>query len=1142
MPLTQDTMNPQSRHHLRSRLFHAISASLMLGLGATASAQAGVLPHSSDLQAGTCAALDGAQAKRACESARAAYLQAGHAPAQAGAPAAATASSQAIAETGVAGDPDSWRSDEFEQDWGLAAINAHYAYARGLTGAGIRIGLFDSGAGLEHPEFAGKNHHGLHIGDIDADGNRCAANRYIAGGSTCFGTDGGTAQLDAYYFDDTFAAYRSTRHLAGKVVYGYNSHGTHVAGTMAANRDGSGMHGVAFGANFSSARLFADSLTFVTVDNGYIVSLGALGEQPSNSAFADMFAQMNADGVRALNHSWGLAREPGTAAGQDALFANPYMLERLTTMRDGTLANGMLQVWAAGNTNAAIPSPSQSPIAGIYASLPRFMPELEQFWLSVVNVRQTGNDANPYVLSNRSMKCGLSANWCLAAPGSNITSAVYGVQDPDAFWGGWVGGNIDDLLPDEDGNFSLDPEGLTPSYDYDIYSGTSMAAPHVTGALALLFERYPYLDNPQIRDILLTTATDLGAPGVDEIYGWGMLDLKKAIEGFGQFRVDTDVVMNHKAGGLHVWNDARVWDDWTNDIGGPGRLSFTSQNGGWLRLSGDNSFHGLSLKGGTLELSGSNALTDDVKVEGGVLRLTGSLDGSALTVSGGTVVVNGRVVNGDTHIGANGTLGGSGTLGNTTVAGTIAPGNSIGNLTVNGQYVQQAGSRFLVEMRPPSATDTLTVNGAATLNGGTVVALRSPGVYALGQSYSFLTATQGITGKFAGVDNSLFGPFAKMQLRYGATSVHADVVRAAALASAAGTANQRQTAGAIDAFADANPLLQTLVFMDAGNAVKAFDQLSGDLHPSLRNLLLEEGRQVRNAALARANSGHDAFSSQSTAPGVTLWADVLGSGSHLESDGNATALRSSGQQTLIGGDYQFDSGLRIGALGGGGRSDAHAKLRATKGEIHSRTLAIHGGQRWGGLGLHGGLSVASHDIKGQRSVTALGATQTLQSKYDGETRQLFVEGGYQFGSAGWQLEPYLQYAHVKSESDAFGERGGNAALNARKADSTVDLTTAGLRGAVNLKGAQQEQSWLSLRGGLAYRQASGDRTPATAMAFAGGSTFTTWGTPIADKATLVELGLAARMSERVLLELGYNGQYSDEGRDHAANARLSVRF
>ncbi|PJK04107.1 hypothetical protein CO612_08430, partial [Lysobacteraceae bacterium NML71-0210] len=58
-------------------------------------------------------------------------------------------------EAAKLGDADSWKSEEFMQDWGLEAMNAHHAYARGLTGSGIRIGLFDSGVGLDHTEFAG---------------------------------------------------------------------------------------------------------------------------------------------------------------------------------------------------------------------------------------------------------------------------------------------------------------------------------------------------------------------------------------------------------------------------------------------------------------------------------------------------------------------------------------------------------------------------------------------------------------------------------------------------------------------------------------------------------------------------------------------------------------------------------------------------------------------------------------------------------------------------------------------------------------------------------------------------------------------------------------------------------------------------
>ena len=59
-------------------------------------------------------------------------------------------------------------------------------------------------------------------------------------------------------------------------------------------------------------------------------------------------------------------------------------------------------------------------------------------------------------------------------------------------------------------------------------SGTSFAAPFVAGALALVMEAHPELDGPAALERLLASARDLGTPGPDEIYGWGVLDLGKA--------------------------------------------------------------------------------------------------------------------------------------------------------------------------------------------------------------------------------------------------------------------------------------------------------------------------------------------------------------------------------------------------------------------------------------------------------------------------------------------------------------------------------------------------------------------------------------------------------------------------------------
>lgn len=60
--------------------------------------------------------------------------------------------------------------------------------------------------------------------------------------------------------------------------------------------------------------------------------------------------------------------------------------------------------------------------------------------------------------------------------------------------------------------------------------GTSMATPHVAAAAALLLEENPNLSPSQIKTILEQNADDFGAPGWDNIYGWGRINIEKALD------------------------------------------------------------------------------------------------------------------------------------------------------------------------------------------------------------------------------------------------------------------------------------------------------------------------------------------------------------------------------------------------------------------------------------------------------------------------------------------------------------------------------------------------------------------------------------------------------------------------------------
>ncbi len=274
-------------------------------------------------------------------------------------------------------------TNEANWNYSIAQIKAQAAWNRGYTGQGTVTAVFDSGLDTGDNQFIGR----------------------IAGPG--FDAITGTVGVTT---DDMW-------------------HGTFVSGIIAANRDGIGMVGVAYGTQLLPVQI-------VNPDGSITLSDGQLA---AGINYATSFIQHDygTTGPKAFvfNNSWN-SSTPITQLS--ASFLASYMPQTLSAYKAAVKA-GAIVVFAAGNDGASQP--------GFYAALPADFSYLQGGWVAAVATDSTGR------IASYSDRCGSAAAWCIAAPGTNLIS-VY-------------------------------------SRGYGMASGTSFAAPNVSAAADILIQEYP---------------------------------------------------------------------------------------------------------------------------------------------------------------------------------------------------------------------------------------------------------------------------------------------------------------------------------------------------------------------------------------------------------------------------------------------------------------------------------------------------------------------------------------------------------------------------------------------------------------------------------------------------------------------------
>ncbi|MCS3845364.1 autotransporter-associated beta strand protein [Xanthomonas campestris] len=828
---------------------------------------------------------------------------------------------------------------------------------------------------------------------------------------------------------------RTNNVAVGDVV----GHGTVVAELAAGRAVGQWPGGIAPGAGLVSARIISDR---APVDDGS----GQGNEVDGPLGLGSVHADLIGAGVRIMNNSWGgLYWNDPTVTNQ---IAQEY--------RSFVIGNDGLVVFASGNESRAQPSdtaalPSQ---VGPNGTLPAA--DLERGWL-VVGALDT---ANPTQLASYSNACGVAMRYCLVAPGTSLF---------------------------------IDPDATASNIRYFYGSGTSFAAPLVSGAAALVWQAFPYFNNDLVRQTLLGTATDLGAAGVDPTFGYGLLNVGKAVLGPARFdwgTVDVEVTT--------------LRSTWANDISGNGGL--TKRGSGTLILSSSN-----------------NTFAGDTQVLDGTLQ-TASLQSARVDIlNGATLIGAGRI---------------AGTVSNR--GSTLQVGGAV--LAIGGNYTQDDFGRLALNVG-----DRLNVSGTATIDGDLQLIGRRDYVVNT-TTYPVLQAANGLQGTFASLSSGPAVTFLDATLSYDANTAYVslqrmDVTAVAASLGAVGTASmdsairveqafqkvdaqQLQGNGGISSgFIRAAAALQQSP--DAKTAADSLRSLSGRAHAASAAMTFDTIDLGRRALAAH----FDGLSQQPRMLGT--WQRALGG----PGEGGATSNGFATSGWMMGNDLRLASGAVAGFAFGETRSNSLGDLDGARGRDRQVQAQLYWGTTLGAAYTLGQLGFGNVNRQIERNLQLGEDRSSAFSDYSGSYLSGNLETGYRWGHTAASLTPYMGLDYVRLRSEGFRESGGEGfGLRAAASTSSRTQALAGMRSAYRWRGLQ-------LGGYVEWQHALSSQGLMLDASFIGVEAWAPLrGMQPARSGGVFGIAASAPLGQQSQLRFGYDQRVGERGDDHALSLKYSADF